>query len=215
MPIPPLAPIKGASHREAPSAPLQAPQGGLAPISGGGARGNPPQRVDYQAADSYNQEPPSGGGGSVRYDSYSLVADAVRAGRDRVAAAAAGSAEAQRGPRLVAVAWIDTWAPPAQVAAQAVEAVRTARDCPFAQLFIVEATEHSDKAWEFGVVTTPAMQFYWDGAPVKVRRPDWEDDNKLTGPLMGTKLLEVLRHVRTCCDAGPSELGQYVLSLDF
>ena len=83
----------------------------------------------------------------------------------------------------------------------------------FAQLFVLEATAEHECCWELGVVTTPSVVFFWDGTPVCVRRPDWDDDTKLVGAQTQEILLEVIRHTRECC----LQAGEHdpVLSLDF
>ena len=153
---------------------------------------------------------------SPRFDSYALVADALRTGLGRAAAAAAGSIDAQRAPRLVVVAFVETWAPPSLTTAVALEAVRMAGDVQaFSQIFIVDASTERDAAWEAGVVSTPALLFYWDGEPVLVRRPAWEDDNKFAGAASVERLVEIIRHARDCCDKCAAESASLVVGLDF
>jgi hypothetical protein len=151
----------------------------------------------------------------IECEEYSAVADALRAMAGRAAATRDGtlSIEAQRAPRLLLVAFIDTWSPPAQAMAVALNVLR--RDVKaFAQIVLVNALSDRDAAWEAGVVTTPALMFYWDGELARVRRPTWEDDNKITGVVSAERLAEIVRHARDCCSSR-SESGQLVISLDF
>lgn len=151
---------------------------------------------------------------TLRFDSYGSVQEALRAGAGRVAVAAQGSLEAQRAPRLAVVLFADEWAPPALATAAALEAVRSGGDVQgFAQLFLVDASEERDHTWEAGVVTTPALTFYWDGEPVLVTRPDWEDDYKYCGAMSIDRLLEIVRHARDCCKER-AEGAQLTLTLD-
>lgn len=151
----------------------------------------------------------------VRYDPYAIVADALASSSGRAAAAAQGSRDAALAARLLVVCFVDRWAPPAHATALAVEAVRTGREVGFAQLFVVDAADEREQAWEAGVVTTPSLRFYWEGDAVLLRRPDWEDGLMFVGALSAERLLEVCRHARECCEEGATEGGRRVLSLDF
>ena len=124
----------------------------------------------------------------VRPDSYSLVDDALRASRS------AGASH-----RLVVVALVDLWAPPALALARALEALRAGGDVTYAQILIVDAGADKAAAWELGVVATPALFFYFDGERLRVRRPDREDDDKFVGAATQEQLLEVIRHARATC----------------
>ncbi len=200
-----LPPLKSKpSHREAPPAPTHARS------STGGDVTTPGYPEDARAVPSSEVF-----SGAVRYDSYTLVGDALRTGLSRAAIAASGNVAAQRASRLVVVAWIDRWAPPAQALASALEAMRMGGEVPFAQIFVLDAAAERERAWEAGVVSTPSVHFFWDGEPVVVRRPDWEDGYALVGAMSSDRLLEVIRHARACGDKGAAEAGQYVLSLDF
>jgi hypothetical protein len=151
-----------------------------------------------------------------RYDSYQVVADTLTQALSRAAAAAAGSIEAQRAARLAVVAFVDPWAPPAHATAVALEQVRMSGDVQaFAQLYLVDASAERDATWDSGVVTTPALLFYWDGAPVVVRRPTWEDDNKFTGACSAERLVEIIRHTRDCCFKCAEDHAELVVGLDF
>ena len=137
------------------------------------------------------------------FDSYAAVADALRAG-------------ASGGHRLVVVAFIDRWAPPAYSTAAALEAVRASGDVTaFASVFIVDASVESTAAHEAGVLSTPALLFYWDGIQASVRRPAWEDDWKFSGAAPAERLVEMIRHARDCCVKQAQEGARLVVGLDF
>ena len=151
-----------------------------------------------------------------RYDSYQLVAVTLGQALGRAAAAAAGSIEAQRATRLAVVAFIDPWAPPAHATAVSLEQVRMSGDVQaFAQIFVIDASTERDAAWDASVVSTPALLFYWDGAPAVVRRPTWEDDNKFAGACSAERLVEIIRHARDCCAKCAEEHTELVVGLDF
>ena len=137
------------------------------------------------------------------FDSYAAVADALRAG-------------ASGGHRLVVVAFIDRWAPPAYSTAAALEAVRASGDVTaFASVFIIDASVESTAAHEAGVLSTPALLFYWDGIQASVRRPAWEDDWKFSGAAPAERLVEMIRHARDCCVKQAQEGARLVVGLDF
>ena len=138
----------------------------------------------------------------VRPDSYSLVDDALRASRS------AGASH-----RLVVVALVDLWAPPALALARALEALRAGGDVTYAQILIVDAGADKAAAWELGVVATPALFFYFDGERLRVRRPEREDDDKFVGAATQEQLLEVIRHTRHVC-AESAAGAPPVLALD-
>lgn len=150
------------------------------------------------------------------YDAYALVADTLSQSAGRAAAAATGSVEAQRAPRLTVVAFIDPWAPPAHATAAALEQVRMGGAVQaFAHVFIVDASAERDAAYDAGVVSTPSLLFYWEGAPAAIQRPTWEDDNKFTGACSPERLVEIIRHARDCCAKCAEDHTELVVSLDF
>ena len=147
----------------------------------------------------------------LHFDTAAAVDDALREGMGRAALAAGGSVEAARAPRLVVVCFADAWAPPAMATASTVQAVRSGGEVgAIANLFVLDAFEERERAWELSVTSTPATFFWWDGHLLPVRRPGWEDDNKICGALAVTQLLEIVRHARSTCggDGG-------ALALDF
>ena len=141
--------------------------------------------------------------------SWNAVADALAAARQR-----ALNGETQRTQRLTVVAFLDSWAPPSQATAAALEACRGDVQA-YAQLCLVDALAERDAAWDAGVVSTPSLQFFWDGELSQVRRPTWEDDTKLTGAPPAERLVEILRHARDCCAKCAAEHAQLVIGLDF
>ena len=144
----------------------------------------------------------------MRWDDYSLVREALLASK------AHGEGEHTHTPRLVVVAFADRWSKPAMATMGAIETIRMGRDVEgFAQLFVIEATTERDRCWDLGVVSTPALVFFWDSQQLTVRRPDYDDDQKLVGAYSQETLLEVIRHARECC-VNPRD-GELVLSLDF
>ena len=153
---------------------------------------------------------------ALRWDAHAQMSEALRSGLGRAAAATAGSIEAQRAPRLMVVAYADPWAPPAHSTAVAVEQVRMGGDVQaFAQIFLLDAMAEREAAYEAGIVSTPAILFYWDGEPVIVRRPLWEDDTKFTGAITAERLVEIIRHARDCCAKGVEESTQLIVTVDF
>ena len=143
-----------------------------------------------------------------RFEPHATALQAVHA-----AAANDNAEDTRRAPRLVVVAFLDRWSPPALATATALEAVRNSGDVnAFAHIFLVDATTERDAAWDGGVVVTPALQFYWNGELALVRRPGWEDDNKFVGAAAPDKLVEIIRHARDCCAV---ESAQPVIGLDF
>ncbi|KAL1511140.1 hypothetical protein AB1Y20_005959 [Prymnesium parvum] len=147
---------------------------------------------------------------SVRWDNYSQVRQAMLASTPRGAV----PDPTPSAPRLLVVAFIDQSSPPALATAATLESIRSAREVDgFAQLFLLEASAEAARAAELGLVSTPALAFYWDARPLIVRRPDWADGALLVGPLPHATLLEVMRHARECCIGAAG--GELVLSLDF
>ena len=153
-------------------------------------------------------------GVNFRWDPYELVEAALHECRVNTELSNAGlrthEDEASRAPRLVVICIADKFGGPAMSTAHSLEAVRAEVEA-FAQCFCVEAIAQADKCWDLGVVATPAVLFFWDGEPVSVRRPDWDDDTKLHGAFTPDKLLEVIRHTRdTCLQPGPRPEGLLV-----
>ena len=146
---------------------------------------------------------------SASWDEYVLVQEALLASEARV-----GGEHSLAAPRLIVVAFVDKWSKPGMVTAEGIEAIRMGRDVEgFAQVFVIEANTEQDRCWELGVVSTPALLFFWDAQQVTVQRPDWGDDVKFVGAHSQDVLLEVIRHARECCAS--AEDGKYVVSLDF
>ena len=106
---------------------------------------------------------------SFQVDTYAAAVKALRA---------AGTAGIQR---LVIIAFVDRWSPPAVATAAALEQMRQGGHVHYASVFIVDATADRDAAHEHGVLCTPALLFFWDGQQASVRRPAWEDDDKFSG----------------------------------
>ena len=138
-----------------------------------------------------------------QFESYAAAVEAVRAG-------AAG------GHRLVVLAFVDRWSPPAIATAAALEVVRLGGHVQaYASVFIVDATAEREGAHEHGVLSTPALLFFWEGQQVSVRRPTWEDDDKFIGSANVDRLIEMIRHARDCCVKQASEGARIVVNLDF
>lgn len=67
---------------------------------------------------------------------------------------------------------------------------------PFARFHVVDANEEAKTCWEQGIISTPALLFYWQGRPLNVRRAGWNDDNKFVGALSHEQLVELVRSAR-------------------
>ena len=138
---------------------------------------------------------------TLTLDSYATAVDALRAGG---------------GHRLVVVAFVDQWAPPAHATAAALNTIQHGGHVhAFASIFVVDATSERDAAHGHGVLSTPAILFFWDGLQASVRRPAWDDDDKFCGAAPVDRLVEMIRHARDCCVKQTSEGGRLVVGLDF
>ncbi len=49
---------------------------------------------------------------------------------------------------------------------------------------------------ELGIAVSPALIFYWDGVPLTIRRPEWDDDIKYAGSITKEGLLDLIRAVK-------------------
>ena len=139
----------------------------------------------------------------------------------------------QQHPRLVVVAFVDKWSPPAMRLSMDIEALRAGNDVRFVQLFVLDAAQarllplpfcamplptictalaqEREAAWDLGVTATPALFCYWEGKPVTVHRSDWEGGFAFVGALSRPQLTEYLRHTRDCC-VDCSEKGRPLLA---
>ena len=45
-------------------------------------------------------------------------------------------------------------------------------------MIYINAEEDRAKCIELGVASPPALVFYFDGKPITIRRPEWDDDIK-------------------------------------
>ena len=121
-------------------------------------------------------------------------------------------AAAGTGQRLVVIAFVDTWSPPALAMAAALEAAK-ADVRGFASIFLVDATADGAAAHEAGVLSTPAVQFFWDGIQATIHRPAWDDDDKYSGAAPAERIVEMIRHARDCCVKADGM--RLVVDLDF
>lgn len=85
--------------------------------------------------------------------------------------------------RLVVCCFAMPWSPASMHTAALVEAIRATGKCPFARMFLVDATREKEACSELGIAATPALVLFWDGEPLQVRRPGWDSDTKCALPL--------------------------------
>lgn len=63
------------------------------------------------------------------------------------------------------------------------------------QIFIVDAIKSNELATKYGVIPTPAIVILWKGEPLLIRRPGWDDANKILGCMKEDEWLSILRFV--------------------
>lgn len=63
------------------------------------------------------------------------------------------------------------------------------------QIFIIDVIEYQDFAAQYNVIPTPAVCILWKGNPLLIRRPGWDDSNKILGCLKDDDWLSILRFV--------------------
>lgn len=115
--------------------------------------------------------------------------------------------------RLVILAFVDQWAPPAYATAVGLESIR-AQVQAYASIFIVDATAERDAAHDAGVLATPALLFFWEGQQAIVSRPAWDDDDKYSGAVPADRLVEIIRHARDCFVKQAREGGRLVVAVE-
>ena len=64
---------------------------------------------------------------------------------------------------------------------QTLQALEEGGELRFAKLLYVDADRERSKCIELNLACPPALIFYWDGKPLTLRRPDWDDDVKYVG----------------------------------
>ena len=93
---------------------------------------------------------------------------------------------------LIVVGFVNEWSPTSSHTSAALQAL--ADECPRgAQIFVVDADAEDTKAWELGIESTPAILFYYNKEKLTVRRPGWEDDDKVCGAASRAQLLDAVR----------------------
>ena len=66
----------------------------------------------------------------------------------------------------------------------------------FANVFIVDADIERSCCTKLGIHCTPALLFLWNGKPLTVRRPNWDDDVKFCGSISAENLLDLIRYAQ-------------------
>ncbi|KAJ4457659.1 hypothetical protein PAPYR_6797 [Paratrimastix pyriformis] len=102
-------------------------------------------------------------------------------------------------PRLVVVCFCTPWNPTSRMSARYFKELSEGPDARFAKISIVNAEAELSACHSMTIHATPAVQFYWDGQLLTIRRPDWDDDTKFVGSTTKENWLELIRYAR---DAG-------------
>eukprot|EP01116_Phalansterium_solitarium_P007503 TRINITY_DN20212_c0_g1_i1.p1 TRINITY_DN20212_c0_g1~~TRINITY_DN20212_c0_g1_i1.p1 ORF type:complete len:142 (+),score=13.35 TRINITY_DN20212_c0_g1_i1:172-597(+) len=114
----------------------------------------------------------------------------------------------KKGASLVVVAFVHMWSAPALHVVTSLNRIKP--EASFAHIFIVNVDSEPVRSREFRLRSTPAVCFFFDGKPLTVRRPDWEDQRFFVGAMPEDNWLDLIRHAR---DAG--ERGKLIVYADF
>lgn len=101
---------------------------------------------------------------SIRLDSYKSAREAILAKSSSV--------------KLVVLCFIETWNKISMHTAQLFEKFRANKEMSYAHIFIIDNNQSNEAAFDYGVAVTPAVVFIWEGKPLNVQRPNWNDDCK-------------------------------------
>jgi len=125
-------------------------------------------------------------------DSWLLVEEHFRTGKEK----------------LVVIAFVHFWSSPSLHVIASLSRIKS--EVSFARVFAINADNEPAKCREFRLRSTPSVCFYYDGKPLTVRRPDWEDQQFFVGAMPEDNWLDLIRHAR---DAG--ERGKLIVYADF
>ena len=117
-----------------------------------------------------------------------------------------GALEGARRNRLTLVVFAHAWSPEAKSAAS----VARSLDPDDAAVYVLDADAEDAKCDELGIVTTPALLFYWGDRPMAVKRQGWNVDVKWQGCIAKDDLRRLCERARAC---GTQE-GNACLELD-
>lgn len=78
-------------------------------------------------------------------------------------------------PRLLVVCFAERWDPVDMHAATILHDIQRSGILPFARILILDRHASEDAFRALRIVSTPATVFYYDGKPLEVSRPDWEN----------------------------------------
>jgi len=100
---------------------------------------------------------------------------------------------------VVVVCVANKWAPPALAAVKEVEKYRK-EVCNNSRLtvFLVDG----DLSNGLPVSVCPALFFFHRQLPFTIRRPDWQDDNKLVASISKKQLTELIEYAKSLCGVG-------------
>ena len=117
-----------------------------------------------------------------------------------------GAIDGTRRNRLTLVVFAHAWSPEARSAAS----VARSLDPDDAAVYVLDADAEDAKCDELGIVTTPALLFYWGDRPMAVKRQGWNMDVKWQGCIAKGDLRRLCERARAC---GAQE-GNACLELD-
>jgi len=135
---------------------------------------------------------------SGKWDELSKVKEALRK--------EAGVKGAAERPNVIAVCYLQTWSPTAMQVVKDLDAVMKSSKL---QTFICDADSDSGLL-QMKIHATPALQFFYRGKALTIRRPDWADDDKFVGSLSKDNLAELFRYAGTVQNDGAK-----ILNVDF
>mmetsp|Transcript_22886 Transcript_22886/g.73695 ORF Transcript_22886/g.73695 Transcript_22886/m.73695 type:complete len:158 (-) Transcript_22886:132-605(-) len=141
---------------------------------------------------------------SVDWDSWSSIQELLT-----VSHVSARKRDAESEVRLVVCCFAHSWSPASMHTAVLVDTIRATGKCPFARLFLVDATREREACAELGIAATPALVLFWDGEPLQVRRPGWDSDTKFVGSASERDLVNMVQYAR---EAGVR--GETVIHID-
>ena len=138
----------------------------------------------------------SGGGGDDDAESSSL-ADLARV------------VEASESEQSLVIAFFfRPWLPSSLATKAIVERVEASGKLSgFAKFFLINADKDRSGCTKLGVSSCPTLMLFWDGKPVTLRRPGWDDSLQLVGPFTEETLVSLGRFAR--------EMSGEVLPCDF
>ncbi|KAH7824292.1 uncharacterized protein MONOS_215 [Monocercomonoides exilis] len=109
-------------------------------------------------------------------------------------------------PKLIVVLFLTPWNPTSKSTARSFLEIVSSGEFPNVKIFFVNIEDELAKCKSLSIHTTPAVQFFWGGKILTIRRPDWDDDNKFVGTLPKEHWIELIHYIFDACSRGETTM---------